>query len=661
MNLSDIDWQMPWLLSIAFIPLFLFILSRIGLSNLKRFAESHLLPWLLLSRQANNINAEARKIRSVYYMRIGLQFLLWFMLALAAAGPRQADQESKNKLVESVDIMVLLDISRSMKATDLIPDRLSRARVELLRLLDKIRGDRIGIIVYGGRSLLVTPPTRDKSVIKYYLDRLNNIDIPVDGSNLLSALKLASATLQYDSLVKPNSRAKRPRAILVVSDGGISDNSQSLVLQEISTLLSLGIKLYSIGAGTLAGGTIPDTKQHWLRYKGTLVRTKLDEQWLRKLARTGEGRYARMRDDDSTVRIIYRQGISHQASYRIDAEQQKYVLWNELYFIPLIMAVIILVILLVSSCIPFTRKNNKMINAQYKKLHNTKVGTRASNIVKNSLVLLTLTLVACSSATLETSNLAKRAYLKHQYRDALALYNSLDIPQLSSANRFMARIAAGNSAYRLSRWSDSISWYQRAFVGSHTQKQKAQALFNMANAWTQLKNYAVAIRTYEDTLLYLPKWNIVITNLALVRGIDKIAKNDPGYDFAVTSRLGKGPRSRRAIPGLNLNKGSTSIDNSPKEKDESGKGYEHDIGNSDSSSTKKSGEKLVLHNKLIQRANGRRSALEKIDHISFYEVRKKVSASSKDSRILWRRLFFYENKLFIPDGERVTFPRNKPW
>ncbi|VAW77114.1 hypothetical protein MNBD_GAMMA12-247 [hydrothermal vent metagenome] len=668
MNFSTIEWQNPWCLSLVFVPAILFLFSRRGLSNLKRFAQGHLLPWLLLSSQASNQNRDNRQLRTMFNIRISLHFLLWLMLAIAAAGPRQADQDSQNRLIASVDIMVLLDISRSMKAVDVVPDRLSRARVEVLRLLEMMKGDRIGLIVFGGRSLLVMPPTRDKSVARFYVSRLSHIDLPVDGSNLLEALKLADKTFKTPFRLRNNRLSvisKRSRAVLLISDGGLSDQSQALVTQQLAKMTGEGTQLYTIGVGTVAGGAIPDSKTHWLHFNNLLVRTRLDEQWLRQLARIGQGRYAALRDDGSTLKRIYQQGIARQASYLIEAGKQKYVVWNELYFMPLLIAVLIIILLL--NPLNLFRKKVELKNSiamptiKSTGPNSSSSGDTSVSVSKLSILLFISLLIGCSHSQQFSYDHALQAYSKQQFRQTLEIYNVLDLSSLDGQERFNARMTAGNSAYRLLRWNEAVSWYQRAFIGGFSQKQKAQALFNMANAWTKMQNYPVAISIYQDVLLYWPAWKRATINLALVKALYQNVKNDPGADLAITSRLGKGPRSRRAMPGLTLNKGSTSIDNNPEKKDKSLKGYEYDIENKNSINgvNRTSNKQLSLTNKLGKNRLSM-NTLDQVNHLGFFEIIKKT-ADKKNSRILWRRLFFYENKLFIPQGERINFPNHQPW
>jgi len=655
MNLG-IHWQYPWMFCIALIPVGLYLLSKLGLSNLKKFADGHLLPWLMYGQ--HNASAENKRISSVFYIKISLHYFMWLLLAVAAAGPRQADRESQNRLLNSVDIMVLLDVSRSMQATDIVPNRLARARVELLRLLYRVKGDRVGLIVYGGKSLLVMPPTRDKAVVRFYLGRLRNIDIPVDGSNLLSAVQLAEKVFMaapVDATVK-----KRARAILVVSDGEISNQSQGpLIHKKVRSMVANGITFYAMGVGSRAGGTIPDTKQHWLQFNNRLVKSKLNEKRLMQLAATGRGRYALVKNDQTTLNAIYNQGIAKQASYSVDAGKQKYLVWKNLYAMPLLLGVFIMLLLLMpvqllKNIFTLNRPNKSKLNEQEDNPSSVKPDKQAPSVaVKMSVLILMLSLSACSSPEQVSFEQAKKLYLAKQYSQSLDYYNNLDLTQLKSSRRYQARMAAGSSAYRLAKWNVAVIWFQRAFLDAVSNQQKAQALFNMANAWAKAQNYPLAIQIYRDALTYAPL-NRAQINLKLVTELYKNISSDPGYDFAVTSRLGKGPRSRRAIPGLKINKGSTSIDNSPEKKDESGKGYSYDLGDN------KSSNKL----RLKKPANQTRIAKDTLDNViklALYELKQKISATNKNPKIMWRRLFFYENKLFIPKGERVTFPQDRPW
>lgn len=644
-----VHWQYPWMFCIALIPVVLYLLSKLGLSHLKRFADGHLLPWLMYG-QHSEASSSDKRISSVFYIKILLHCSMWLLLAVAAAGPRRADQESQNRLLNSVDIMVLLDVSRSMQATDIVPNRLARARVELLRLIDRVKGDRVGLIVYGGRSLLVTPPTRDKAVVRFYLDRLRDIDIPVDGSNLLSAVQLADKTYQFEPVDTPKRRA---RAILVVSDGEISNQSQGpLINQKISSMTANGIKFYSMGVGTLMGGTIPDAKQHWLKYNNQLVKSTLNEQRLKQLAATGRGRYARLENDQTTLNTIYDRGIAKQASYSVDAGKQKYLVWKNLYSLPLLLGISIMVLLLM----PVQYLNN-IFSINTNPIDITPDKQSPSSVIKMCMLILVLTLNACSSSEQGSFNQAKKLYLTKQYSQSLNYYNNFDITQLDSSRRYQARMAAGSSAYRLAKWNIAVIWFQRAFLDSVSSQQKAQALFNMANAWAKAQNYLLAIQIYRDALIYAPGMNRAKINLELVIELYKNKSSDPGYDFSVTSRLGKGPRSRRAIPGLKLNKGSTSIDNSPEKKDESGKGYRYDLGDNQLPAK----NKLPVIKFATTQTQNYKEALDNVVKLALYELKQKISATNKNPKIMWRRLFFYENKMFIPNGERVTFPQDKPW
>lgn len=171
------------------------------------------------------------------------------LLIVAAAGPRYgtAVREARQ---ESLDLIVALDVSASMLAEDVAPDRLERAKLALSRLADERRGDRIGLVVFAGDAFLQCPLTTDRSAFRLFLDAASPSLIATPGTDFARALFIAEQAFTTDE----EERAPRPRAVLVVSDG---EDHEGGLSDALGALRDDGITLLAAGIGTEAGGPIP--------------------------------------------------------------------------------------------------------------------------------------------------------------------------------------------------------------------------------------------------------------------------------------------------------------------------------------------------------------------------------------------------------------------
>ncbi len=158
----SLDWATPWAGLLALAPLLLAWLARRRQRRLNAWADPHLLPWAVAARGVR------RPVTG------WIDALAWLLLAVAAAGPRlplelPASVDSVPR--HGLSLMVVLDVSASMAATDIAPSRLQRARLELADLAGRLRGERVGLIVYAGRAGLLLPPTEDPALFLRALEQ----------------------------------------------------------------------------------------------------------------------------------------------------------------------------------------------------------------------------------------------------------------------------------------------------------------------------------------------------------------------------------------------------------------------------------------------------------------------------------------------------------
>ena len=171
-------------------------------------------------------------------------------LAVAIAGPRFG-LDRREARQESLDLLVALDVSESMRAEDVAPSRLERAKLEVERIVEGRRGDRVGLVLFAGDAFLQCPLTSDRSAIRLFLDAADPEQVGVQGTDFANALRVASEA--FDAASAGGGEA-RPRALLVVSDG---EDHEGGLEETADGLREAGVTLLALGVGTDEGGPIP--------------------------------------------------------------------------------------------------------------------------------------------------------------------------------------------------------------------------------------------------------------------------------------------------------------------------------------------------------------------------------------------------------------------
>ena len=222
---------------------------------------------------------------------IGLLFLI-FSAAGPQIGTRVAPIERKG-----VDLVFAVDVSESMNAQDIKPSRLEKAKFEISQIINQLKGDRIGIIVFAGSSHLYLPLTSDYEASQLFLDALDTKMIPNQGTDLSTALKTAMNVF--------NNEDDKFKVMVLVTDG---EDHEGEAIELASTALNNGIITHAVGVGTVKGSLIPINNGSSNNYKrnknGTLITSKLNENTLIELASAGGGIYSRFNNRDSKYKEI---------------------------------------------------------------------------------------------------------------------------------------------------------------------------------------------------------------------------------------------------------------------------------------------------------------------------------------------------------------------
>lgn len=308
--------ERPWLLwALAGGPvLALIFIADVAWRNraLGRFAGDATLPRMVPG--ISPLRTTARFL----LLRHGIGFAV-----LAAAGPQFGTRMEEVK-VEGIDVVVAMDVSNSMSCGDLKPDRMEVARRAMARLIDRLQGDRLGIIVFAGEAYVQLPITTDRAAAKLFLNTIGTNSVGTQGTAIGAAIELAMESFDPE--------ASGGRAIIVITDG---ENHEDDAQGAARLAAEMGIVVHTVGMGTPQGGPIPMKrgKQVTGFHKdraGTTVITRLDEEMLRSIAAAGGGTYVRATERNSGLEEIIDQlrnlepGSSTTAGYRFAAHEDQF-------------------------------------------------------------------------------------------------------------------------------------------------------------------------------------------------------------------------------------------------------------------------------------------------------------------------------------------------
>ena len=207
--------------------------------------------------------------------------IAFFFFSIGMSRP-QIGAKLKEHSTEGVEIMIALDVSNSMLAQDYSPDRLDRAKLAISRLVDKLRDDRIGLIVFAGSSFVQLPITTDYVSAKMFLNSISTESVPIQGTAMGDAINTAIRSFSAQS--------EKSRAIIVITDG---ENHEDDPVAAAKQAFDMGIRVYTIGVGSPEGEPIPMNGELLKDKDGNIVVTKLDEAVLKDVASAGGGVYVK--------------------------------------------------------------------------------------------------------------------------------------------------------------------------------------------------------------------------------------------------------------------------------------------------------------------------------------------------------------------------------
>ncbi len=310
------------LLLVPLIPVVYGILRALRRRRIRRFGDEALVRSLMPSWSG-----------AKGWIRIILWDLAFLCFVIGIARP-QMGAKLKEHEAKGAEIMICLDVSNSMLSQDYSPSRLDRAKLAISRVVDKLQGDRIGLIIFAGTSFVQLPITTDYVSAKMFLGNIDTGSVPVQGTAIGDAILTAAKSFSAQS--------EKSRAIIVITDG---ENHEDDAVDAARQAAELGIKIYTVGVGSLRGQPIPINGELLKDKDGNIVVSRLDEATLKQIADEGHGAYVHAGNEEFGLNPII------DDIKKMEAEKYNSIVFEEydelfMYFFAAALALLVLEMLI---------------------------------------------------------------------------------------------------------------------------------------------------------------------------------------------------------------------------------------------------------------------------------------------------------------------------
>ncbi|MDT8385030.1 MAG: VWA domain-containing protein [Gammaproteobacteria bacterium] len=636
MNTSGLDllfaslaWREPLWGLLALLPI-VAVLAGQRLRDSHAYAAEHLQPWVSYRPRRGFLAALLSK-NTAYG-------LAWLLIAIALAGPRLAIDSTGHAPRSDIDIMLVVDVSRSMQAMDIAPSRLRRATIEIEELLQRATGTRIGIIVFAARPHLFVPLSSDPAALRHYLQSLDSLQLPTHGSEPIAALAMAQRELDHNAT---------PSAIVLISDGDFPELDTAKLPAAVE---SSAIPVYGLGLASPEGESIALAGGGWLQHEGRSVISRLNEEHFQHLLNDGS-RYSLATDDDADWQKLYDQGIAtlaRKAQQKADAE----IVWDELFVWPLSAALLLLWLALVPFG-PVVRRRPQQ--------------TVTTSLLSVAMVIIAVGLfgqhTAAAAAPTDAAgrldiareldrSQAFQTYRNGDYASAALLYKAIP--------GYAARLGEGVCYYRLKDYKAAIRQFSLAVLAADEDRERATALFNLGNAQFQAGDYDQATSIYSDALRYNPALDKVRHNLTLSHALQQ----------AVEAQLNNANRFSRSGAGPQLAPSDETMENNQGgglalDQDEDLQA--DDLPLPEPANLSDAGLAMLIDRGLqhirlaaAPAASAEREALTR-SRLSVISARLLMSRLDDPQTEMWQRLFEMEEGFPAPLAEPRDIPGVSPW
>jgi Ca-activated chloride channel family protein len=413
-------------------------------------------------------------------------------VVLGLAGPKWGFQWEEVRR-EGIDLVVALDTSRSMLATDVRPDRLTRAKLALRDLLGELEGDRVALVAFAGTAFVQCPLTLDQAVFEQSLDAVDTTLIPRGGTSLTAAIEASLGAFE--------GRQSKHQAIILITDG---EDHEGDVMASATEAAERGVKVYTVGIGTADGELIPLAGGTFLKDRaGRTVKSRLDEETLQNVAVETGGVYVRASGPSLGLPDLYRDYVATMEDRELATTLERR--WRQRYQWPLALALLLLV------AGPWIGERRRRSSA--------------------ALVLLALSAGATpAGAWPEPTDPAREAsqlYDRGEFEEAAQKYNEAIIDAPDSPR---LHFNLGTAEYRREQWERAATAFEATLRDARDAPRTARAAYNLGNVrfregeavagsepQTALDRWAAALVAYRRAMGADPTFEDVKYNYQLVR------------------------------------------------------------------------------------------------------------------------------------------------
>jgi tetratricopeptide (TPR) repeat protein len=428
-------------------------------------------------------------------VKLGLFFLSLILLIVAIANPQIGVKGEKIK-GQGLDIMLLLDVSNSMLAEDIQPNRISRSKYFIAKFLDKLKHDRVGLILFAGSSYSQVPLTIDFTSIKMSLPIIDPTNFPSQGTNIGEAVDMAGK-----SLGMTNSKSK---AIVIITDGEDHDQEANAAIE---TARKNGIKVFAVGVGEEQGAPIPVGNGEFKKdEEGNTVMTAFNRGMLENLASIGNGSFYHLGQQGNIEEDVIAELNKLEGK---DFEEFDFSNYNSYFYW---FAMVVLFLLFLEFVIPAIDINQFIKNVtsiSILLLVSININAQATEEKQKKA---SRTLIRKGNSNYQNNNFEKAEL---NYRKALVTH-----PKSRTANFNLA-----NTLYNQQKFQESIDYYEKCVDKTDDKLSRARTYHNLGNAYFKANQLTEAIQAYENALKLNPSDMDTKYNLAMAK---KQQKNKGG-------------------------------------------------------------------------------------------------------------------------------------
>lgn len=322
-----------WLITIPVFVITYIVYTKRKQRQLTEFGDPELMAQLM---------PDASKSRPIW--KFGMLIVALILLIVAAARP-QYGQKEKTVKRQGIEVMVALDISNSMLAEDVAPNRLDRAKQMLSKMIDNMVDDKVGLVVFAGDAFTQLPITCDYVSAKMFLNTISPTLIPTQGTAIGAALQTAITSFGAQE-------SEAGRAIILITDG---ENHEDDAIAAAKKANELGMQVFVIGIGKPEGAPIPKpgTNDYFKDRAGQVVVSRLNEEMCQQIAVAGNGAYVRCDNTNTAMRAL-QQELDRIATTEL--ESTVYADYNEQYQSFVLIALLLLAI----EFFILSRKNHRL-------------------------------------------------------------------------------------------------------------------------------------------------------------------------------------------------------------------------------------------------------------------------------------------------------------